>query len=639
MSGEPLDVAVLVLIHRNDMFGGQTTFDTLQTVRFQRRAHLVNSSTQWTILCATMTLTLAVSGTGIAAAQEPDPSVPRYRLAVGQEYSYSGSSEFKYPGGSYTSESDWQFWVVSKNADGSWRVIVSKTERASHRREPQVTVAHFDVLSDGRIMPNATIGMQCDPGEVLVQFPSDKSVMRDGWTVADDRTGARRVHRSEERATAGEDVLVIIREDMGIAHEIYETSSKAEITFDTARGLVERIDTEVSAKGASRGRGTGEITLQSITMRDGAWTKKFAAEMERFFHASATYRKLTKMATEDADQCEVLLAQARALLEQQHRQVTFDLIRNQYASLLQGHEEASQYYEESAKRIAEVVGQPAFRFQTTDFKGNAHSLEQYRGNVVILDFWYRSCGWCIRAMPQLKQIARTFEGRPVVLFGMNIDRKEEDALFVIDKMGLNYTNLRAQGVPERYSVGGYPTLVIVDQQGIVRSFHVGYAPDLAESISDEVNQLLEDLPSKPLDRGSEEQTDSAAPAGAEHEVASIVRRFLEAIDADNYDLADTFAKPGGFTREGMIKLNAHLELEQAKMMEAYVGRTNAAVVTNTIPAKAPARTGRFGYSLRKYDGRWLIRDSDLLRHDEAVEEWLSGFRSVEPAAERVAVAE
>ena len=121
MSGEPLDVAVLVLIHRNDMFGGQTTFDTLQTVRFQRRAHLVNSSTQWTILCATMTLTLAVSGTGIAAAQEPDPSVPRYRLAVGQEYSYSGSSEFKYPGGSYTSESDWQFWVVSKNADGSWR--------------------------------------------------------------------------------------------------------------------------------------------------------------------------------------------------------------------------------------------------------------------------------------------------------------------------------------------------------------------------------------------------------------------------------------------------------------------------------------------------------------------------------------
>jgi len=56
---------------------------------------------------------------GPAMADEAASPVPRYRLKVGQELKYHGSSDFKYESGSLGSETDWQVWVVRANDDGS----------------------------------------------------------------------------------------------------------------------------------------------------------------------------------------------------------------------------------------------------------------------------------------------------------------------------------------------------------------------------------------------------------------------------------------------------------------------------------------------------------------------------------------
>ena len=142
---------------------------------------------------------------------------------------------------------------------------------------------------------------------------------------------------------------------------------------------------------------------------------------------------------------------------------------------------------------------------------------------------------------------------------------------------------------------------------------------------------------------NEKQQSSAPPAKSvhvtEHEVVSVVRQFLTAIETGEYDVAMGLGTAGEFKREGLIKFNEFFELDQAKVLEAYVGNKQAAVLTNTIPAQEPARTGQFGYSLLRDVDCWLIRDSDFLPNNEAVEKWLSGFRSVEPDAVRVAVAE
>jgi thioredoxin-related protein len=93
-------------------------------------------------------------------------------------------------------------------------------------------------------------------------------------------------------------------------------------------------------------------------------------------------------------------------------------------------------------------------------------------------------------MPQMKQITSDFEGKPVAVLGMNTDEKDEDAKFVIDAMKLNYNTIKATGLPEKYKVKGFPTLVILDRKGVVRDVHVGYSPTLRKAVVESVEKLL-----------------------------------------------------------------------------------------------------------------------------------------------------
>ena len=93
-------------------------------------------------------------------------------------------------------------------------------------------------------------------------------------------------------------------------------------------------------------------------------------------------------------------------------------------------------------------------------------------------------------MPQIKEIATHFKGKSVVVLGMNTDDAESEARFVIEKMELNYPNLKAKGLAQNYGVIAYPTLVIIDQKGLVRQFHVGYLLDLRTRVIAAVEKIL-----------------------------------------------------------------------------------------------------------------------------------------------------
>ena len=149
---------------------------------------------------------------------------------------------------------------------------------------------------------------------------------------------------------------------------------------------------------------------------------------------------------------DAVLSQAETTLKDAREQLTVAVLREQIDEQLKSHSRMASYYAEEAKNRSAVLGQPAADWETKDLDGKTHSLKGYRGKVVILDFWYRGCGWCIRAMPQVKELAEEFKGQPVAVLGMNTDRDEKDAKFVVDEMSLNYPVLKAEGIPEKYSV-------------------------------------------------------------------------------------------------------------------------------------------------------------------------------------------
>jgi thiol-disulfide isomerase/thioredoxin len=200
----------------------------------------------------------------------------------------------------------------------------------------------------------------------------------------------------------------------------------------------------------------------------------------------------TEQGMSGAGQAETVKAAARQALQSAAARVQNTALQDKIKSDLKNLDANFRYAQEENDHTDSVVNKPAPTWTTTDLDGQKHALEDYRGKVVALDFWYRGCGWCMRAMPQIKALADQFRGQPVVILGMNTDQQDKDAKFVVDKLQLNYPTLHATGIPEKYDVQGFPTFIVIDQKGIVRARHVGYSPTLREEMAKTISNLLSD---------------------------------------------------------------------------------------------------------------------------------------------------
>jgi thiol-disulfide isomerase/thioredoxin len=420
-------------------------------------------------------------------------ALPRYRLTPGIEITFKGHDDFKFQSGAFHYQTDTIAWVVRRNGDGSYRVVVRESRTMDRegdmkqKGEPQVSLVSFDLFDDGKLGPGANLGYLFDPTSVFPRLPSTPEEMRTGWS------GAARYDsmiKYKQAAQAGEDETVFnaVRESREDA--IYVSSHRSVVHFDLKRGLVRKVETESSQGYGFNGKGKGEVELKSVETRDAGFQKQFAAAADRYFQSSAEYEKFVDRAGREPGTAKALLEKAEAILKESQAAIDQPVFRDGLAHLLKSHSQTANYTEQQAKDRAEVVGKPAALWQTKDLKGKSHVLKDYRGKVVLLDFWYRGCGWCMRAMPQIMELVDDFKDQPVAVLGMNTDRDEKDAQFVIDAMKLNYPVLKAQGLPEKYKVQGFPTLVIIDAEGKVADLHVGYSPTLRQDVGAAVKRLI-----------------------------------------------------------------------------------------------------------------------------------------------------
>ncbi len=132
---------------------------------------------------------------------------------------------------------------------------------------------------------------------------------------------------------------------------------------------------------------------------------------------------------------------------------------------------------------------PDFRLPTLD--GDEVSLSSLRGHVVLVDFWATWCGPCRHEMRELQRIHEEYAGRGVRIVAISLDAHPEAVDPYVRREGLTYPILfGGAAVQASYRVTGLPTLVVVDQEGIVRHVHVGYAPGAESVLVDEIEALL-----------------------------------------------------------------------------------------------------------------------------------------------------
>jgi cytochrome c biogenesis protein CcmG, thiol:disulfide interchange protein DsbE len=100
--------------------------------------------------------------------------------------------------------------------------------------------------------------------------------------------------------------------------------------------------------------------------------------------------------------------------------------------------------------------------------GNRISLSDYRGRVVVLDFWASWCGPCRAQAPILDRLAQDYEARGVSFIGINTGDEEANARAYLQTAGVSYPSVfDGQGVVARnYGATQLPTLVIISRAGV-----------------------------------------------------------------------------------------------------------------------------------------------------------------------------
>jgi len=130
------------------------------------------------------------------------------------------------------------------------------------------------------------------------------------------------------------------------------------------------------------------------------------------------------------------------------------------------------------------------------YNGNMVSLADYRGSVVLVDFWASWCGPCQASLPEYNKLRNklqaTLPKNKFEILAINVDGTKEEAMRFLNKHSLTFPILKeSSGKSQRaYELLAMPTSFLVDQQGFIRISHVGFNPGYIVQLENEILKLV-----------------------------------------------------------------------------------------------------------------------------------------------------
>ena len=132
---------------------------------------------------------------------------------------------------------------------------------------------------------------------------------------------------------------------------------------------------------------------------------------------------------------------------------------------------------------------PDFRLETLE-QGRFY-LNAQQGRVVVLSFWATWCVSCRRELQELETLAKAFSDRPVTLATVLQDPENRDAAYALtEQLSLPVLLDTQAKVTQRYGVTDLPCTVIIDPQGRICLYRVGYDATYAHQVQGVIESLL-----------------------------------------------------------------------------------------------------------------------------------------------------
>jgi peroxiredoxin len=131
---------------------------------------------------------------------------------------------------------------------------------------------------------------------------------------------------------------------------------------------------------------------------------------------------------------------------------------------------------------------PEFMVQDSD---RTVALNQFRGQVVVLNFWATWCPPCVEEMPSLVEMQRRMKGKGITVLAVSIDVDENAYRQFLKLHGVDLLTVRdpAQKTPTLYGTRGWPETFIIDRRGVMRRKFIGAVDWTEPEVTDFLNKL------------------------------------------------------------------------------------------------------------------------------------------------------
>jgi thiol-disulfide isomerase/thioredoxin len=145
---------------------------------------------------------------------------------------------------------------------------------------------------------------------------------------------------------------------------------------------------------------------------------------------------------------------------------------------------------DSVQRKSGLVGKQALPFSVEDILGNSYSLDELKGKVVVLNFWFVECKPCIMEMPELNQLVDKYKDKEVVFLAFATNKKSEIEKFLKRKPFKYNIVAESKVIANAYSVSSYPTHVVIDSNSNISYVTSGYGTTTTKDLDKAIESCL-----------------------------------------------------------------------------------------------------------------------------------------------------